>query len=127
MMNIVFMMISLMSVSMSSMAWYTEVFTTSAHPVALNGAHAFVCELDVLEHMTWDISKFGASNSAKSDDLKNQNARLMSFYQCREQARNYSLTSLPAIVVNKTFVIYGVTSLEKALLLVRRYREVPHE
>jgi integrating conjugative element protein (TIGR03757 family) len=124
--NIVFMMISLMSVQPSAMAWSVEVFTTSAHPVSLNGVHASVCELDALDHITNDLNRKGVLHPDFEQDFELQHTPLTLFYRCQNQAMSYELKSLPAIVMNQSYVVYGVDSVEKALMLLRHHQEVAH-
>ncbi|WP_287007687.1 DUF1525 domain-containing protein [Legionella sp.] len=120
------MMISLMSLSHSVNAEVIEVFTTTAHPVALNGLRAKVCELDVLNKMTDELNQNMRHIVASHQVDELQKARLTTFYRCQNQARLYELQSLPAIVIDKAYVVYGMHAVDKAVIAARNHHEVRH-
>ena len=120
------MMISLMSLSHSASAAVIEVFTTTAHPVALNGLRAKMCELDVLNKMTEELNQNMRQIVASNQVDEIQNARITAFYRCQNQARLYKLQSLPAIVIDKAYVVYGMHAADKALIATRNHHEVRH-
>ncbi|WP_211268352.1 DUF1525 domain-containing protein [Legionella feeleii] len=123
--RIFFMTISLLSTDTS--AARIEVFTTSAHPVALNGVKAQVCVLDALTDLTAALNRPGAAIAKVGQVDSVHNARLTAFYRCQAQAGLYGLASLPAIVIDRTYVAYGLRSVDKALIAGRRYSEVHHD
>ncbi|MDX1838115.1 DUF1525 domain-containing protein [Legionella taurinensis] len=118
------MMISL--ISFSTHAELIEVFTTSAYSVALNGLQAEVCVLDALNEMTLELNRNASEIAAVQRVDTVQNTRLTAFYRCQAQARLYALSSLPAIVIDKTYVAYGIRAADKALIESRHYKEVHH-
>ncbi|WP_040535431.1 DUF1525 domain-containing protein [Legionella drancourtii] len=124
--SIVFMMISLLSFSASANKVAVEVFTTATQLVVLNGIKAQVCHLDELSQITQKLNQHQDSLARVKQSAHEEREHLISFYRCQGQAQAYELTSLPAIVINKAYVIYGVHSLDKALFLFRRYQEVHH-
>lgn len=120
------MMISLMSLSHSTSAEVIEVFTTTAHPVALNGLRAKVCELDLLNKMIDELNQNMRHIVASNQVEDIQNTRITSFYRCQNQARLYELNSLPAIVIDKAYVVYGMHAVDKALIATRKHHEARH-
>ena len=119
------MMISLSSINIH--AQLIEVFTTSAHPVALNGVHAVVCSLDALNKITADLNHNVGAMTSLNQVNEVQSARLTAFYRCQAQATLYELSFLPAIVIDKTFVAYGLHAVDKALIASRHYKRAPHD
>jgi len=118
------MMISL--ISCVTYAELIEVFTTKAYPVALNGLQAEVCALDALNAITAELNQQVRSITLFKQVDTVQNTRLTAFYRCQAQARLYALSSLPAIVIDKTYVAYGIRTVDKALIESRHYKEVHH-
>lgn len=118
--RIVFMMSSLLCFGIH--AERIEVFTTSSHPVALNGFLAQVCELDALKKITNALNQ----KAIWSEPDEATSVRVTAFYRCQSKARRYALTSLPAIVIDNTFVVYGMRAVDKALMATRQYKEVHH-
>lgn len=119
------MMISL--ISFSTHAELIEVFTTKAYPVALNGLQAEVCALDALNEMTSELNNNPPKIGALQQINTLQNARLTLFYRCQMQASVYGVSSLPAIVIYKRYVTYGVRAADKALIASRHYKESHHD
>ncbi len=119
------MMISL--ISCVSHAELIEVFTTKAYPVALNGLNAEVCEMDALKTIKADLNRNARSIASFNKVDTAQNARLTTFYRCQMQASIYGLSSLPAIVIDKRHVTYGVRAADKALIASRYFKEVHHD
>ncbi|MCZ4798253.1 DUF1525 domain-containing protein [Legionella pneumophila] len=123
--SIVFMMISL--ISCVTYAELIEVFTTSAYSVALNGLQAEVCALDALNEMTLELNRNASEIRAVQRVDTVQNGRLTAFYRCQMRARLYALSSLPAIVIDKRYVTYGVRAADKALIASRHYKGAHHD
>jgi hypothetical protein len=125
-MSTIFMTISLFCVSGVSFSETIEVFTTSALPVNLQGFSARLCELDALEKLTVALNQ----GSFFGEDARHKEAvhyrKIRDFYRCQHQAMQYDLQSLPAVVVDKTFVVYGARAVDKALILARHYRGSEH-
>ncbi len=119
------MMISLSSFTVH--AELIEVFTTKAYPVALNGLQAVVCELDALNAITAESNRNVRSAALLNQVDAVQNTRLTAFYRCQARARLYALSSLPAIVIDKTYVAYGMRAADKALIASRHYKEAHHD
>lgn len=119
------MMTSLFTASV--FAGTIEVFTTGHMPVALQGIRAHVCELDGLQGLDCTINKANDFERLASHTSKDCSKKIRDFYQCQYQANLYDLTLLPAIVVDKTYVVYGKTALDKALLLVRQEEGRKHD
>jgi integrating conjugative element protein (TIGR03757 family) len=120
------MMISLISLNHSVSSEVIEVFTTSMHPIALNGLRAKVCELDILNKMTDELNQNMRHIVASNQVDEIQNARITTFYRCQNQARLYELKSLPAIVIDKAYVVYGMHAVDKAVIAARNHHEVRH-
>ena len=123
--TIIFMMTSLFTANV--FAGTIEVFTTGHMPVALQGMRADVCELDSLQGLDCTINKGNDFERLISRTSKDCSQKIRDFYQCQYQANLYDLTLLPAIVVDKTYVVYGKTALDKALLLVRHEEGRKHD
>lgn len=119
------MMISL--ISCVTYAELIEVFTTSAYSVALNGLQAEVCALDALNEMTLELNRNASEIAAVQRVDTVQNTRLTAFYRCQARASVYGVSSLPAIVIDKRYVTYGVRAAEKALIASRHYKEAHHD
>lgn len=118
------MMISL--ISCVTHAELIEVFTTKAYPVALNGLQAVVCELDALNHWNHELTQLTPQMASTPQAIAFWNARLSVFYRCKHKASLYALSSLPAIVIDKTYVAYGLRSVDYALIASRHQKEVHH-
>jgi integrating conjugative element protein (TIGR03757 family) len=119
------MMISL--IGFNTQAELIEVFTTKAYPVALNGLQAEVCALDALNEMTSELNNNEPEIAAVQRVDTVQNARLTAFYRCQMRASVYGVSSLPAIVIDKRYVTYGVRAADKALIASRHYKESHHD
>jgi integrating conjugative element protein (TIGR03757 family) len=118
------MMISLVSMNMH--AERIEVFTLSTHPVSLNGIQSRVCELDALNNMQQRLNKnLHLTVLLKKPDA-HLSAQIASFYRCQEKACGYGLLHLPAIVIDETYVVYGMHAVDKALMATRQYKRVHH-
>lgn len=123
--TIIFMMTSLFTASV--FAETVEVFTTGHMPVALQGIRADVCELDGLARLDCTINKGNDFEELSRGARKACSEKIRDFYQCQLEASQYGLTLLPAIVVDKTYVVYGKTAVDKALLLARYERGRQHD
>lgn len=119
------MMISL--THSSAHAELIEVFTTKAYPVALHGLQAEVCALDTLNEMTRELNNNAPEIAAVQRVDTVQNTRLTAFYRCQMRASDYGVSSLPAIVIDKRYVTYGVRAADKALIASRHYKESHHD
>lgn len=103
-----------------------EVFTVSARPVHLQHTPALYCELDALPRLTTQLNE-----NLDLERLKSQHAvasqELMQAYTCLEAARARHITYLPAIVMDKTWIAYGLDSEKDVLIALETYRETSDE
>ena len=124
--NIAFMMISMMSGSICAQNTTVEVFSTTSHSVALNGRDAQLCEMDVLEHLTQRVNQHTGFHLSFKKELDQHTQEITTFYDCQNKALSYELRYLPAIVLNHSFVVYGVYSVDRALSLLSQYKGGSH-
>lgn len=108
------------------------VITNSKHPVAGKLTPDRVIELDASQRLEAELSAQLPNDPRQAAELvlqrleqggQNLQQRLQKAYQGVADAWSLGITTIPAVVVDRRFVVYGETSLEKALARVEHYRE----
>lgn len=117
------MMINAMSLHAESI----EVFSVSARPVSTHQKLRGYCDMDALARLTDKLNQVVGDKVALNQVHMNLAPALRRAFICQQKARDYELTFLPAIVIDKTFVAYGLDSDERALQALNMYREASHE
>ena len=105
------------------------VFTDSQHPVFSVPEHAHVFELDQAQQLENSLSvglnadERYSAELAKSR-LNNQiHRQLAQAYQSVVDAWTLGIQKIPAIVVNRKYVVYGETNVARAILRIQAYQE----
>lgn len=98
-----------------SFAHEIEIFTVTSLPIEQDEQNAKICLMD-------EVKLFEHSLSAVSDNPKKIEAmvqenegRLIASMECQYLADVYGIKKLPAIVIDKEYVAYGLHSVTKAL------------
>lgn len=113
--TIIFLVINSMSVIASTKV---EIFTTFDMPVSNVSDDMDICYLDVFKSMKNEINNIASKYSninqlsdwlnIKSEDINNK-------ANCINQAYEYQIEKLPAIVIDKKYVTYGMRNVSNAL------------
>ena len=115
-----------MMISTLSEAHQLDVFTVRARSVHLQHTPALYCELDALPRLTTQLNENLDLEHLKSQHVLVSN-ELMQAYTCMEAARARHIIYLPAIVVDKTWIAYGLDSEKDLLIALETYRETSDE
>lgn len=108
------------------------VITDSSHPVTGTRAPDRIIELDAPQRLEATLSDQLPNDPRQAAELVRQRLehggqglqqRLHKTYQGVADAWSLGITTIPAVVVDRRYVIYGETSLDKALARVEQYRE----
>lgn len=107
------------------------VVTDRQHPVDAGrsirvielDAHIRIVESEVAAHLPSDPQKATviARQRLRAGGLTFQ-ARLAFAYQCIIEAWTLGITKTPAVVVDRRYVVYGEPDVDRAVLLVERFR-----
>lgn len=104
-----------------------EVFTLAQYPVTGNKYQVTLCKLDALNLLRIELN-------SKIPDLKQLNTyglskskQLTEAFRCLHKADVYELEYLPAIVIDKKYVTYGIDSVKKALDALKQFKESSHD
>jgi len=124
-----FLLLCLTAGSVNAQVW---VITDSRHPVTGNASVQRVIQLDAAEHIEVELSANLPADPQQATALVQQRLnqggaslqqRLREAYQGVTDAWSMGITTLPAIVVEQRYVVYGETDLDKALARITQYRK----
>jgi len=105
------------------------VFTDSLHPVFSVPDQAQVYELDQVQKIEeslfdgLDTDKGNPAEFAKSRLIPQTHHQLAQSYRGIVDAWTLGITKIPAVVVDRQYVIYGEPDVEKAVLRIQNYQE----
>jgi len=107
------------------------VMTDSQHPVTGNASAHRIIQLDAAQQVEAELSANLPADPQQAAALVQQRLnqggtslqqRLREAYQGITDAWSMGITTLPAIVVEQRYVVYGETDLDKALARIAQYR-----
>jgi len=113
----------------SAQVW---VITDTHHPVTGSVSVQRVIQLDAAEHIEAELSANLSADPQQATALVQQRLqqggaslqqRLREAYQGITDAWSLGITTLPAIVVEQRYVVYGETNLDKALAAIAQHRK----
>jgi len=113
----------------SAQVW---VITDSKHPVIGNASVQRVIQLDAVQHIETELSANLPADPQQATALVQQRLnqggqvlqqRLREAYQGITDAWSLGITTLPAVVVDQRYVVYGEANLDKALATIDQYRK----
>jgi len=113
----------------SAQVW---VITDSRHPVTGNASVQRVIQLDAAQRIEAELSANLPADPQHATALVQQRLqqggtslqqRLREAYQGITDAWSLGITTLPAVVVDKRYAVYGETDLDKALARIDQYRK----
>ncbi|WP_422452174.1 TIGR03757 family integrating conjugative element protein [Endozoicomonas sp. ALC066] len=120
----------------ASMSWANvsiEVFTNDRFPVSNSDHKITYYNLDDRQRAQMRLPKNLPADLAKAKQVASQYMQTADFrktvdalknaYQGYIAALDYQLAKLPAIVIDGEYILYGVTSVDKALALYEQYQE----
>ncbi|EPG2630800.1 TPA: TIGR03757 family integrating conjugative element protein [Pseudomonas aeruginosa] len=122
----------LAAIAWPAVAEEVRVFTHYAHPVHNVPPKATVTELDAGERLEAELSVGLPDDAARAASLMQQRLekgghalqrRLAAAYQGVADAWSMGVTKLPAVVVDRRYVIYGEPDVAAALTRIARFRE----
>lgn len=117
-MQLLLLVLCFMVVKMST-AHQIEIFSIKSHPVSTDGMQADVCQLDALRQFEWRLSVLSHDVEAIKTLTKENEVYLIHVMTCQYRAAAYGLEKLPAIVIDKEVVTYGLTSVARALSILK--------
>ncbi|MDR2450362.1 MAG: TIGR03757 family integrating conjugative element protein [Candidatus Accumulibacter sp.] len=104
------------------------VVTDRAHPVQASPG-ARVIELDLPARIEMALSSGLPSDPGRAEEIARQRVRdrelqrrLFVAWQGLAEARSLSVTKVPAVVVDRRYVVYGETDVSRALARIETYR-----
>jgi integrating conjugative element protein (TIGR03757 family) len=104
------------------------VFTDSAHPVQTS-PDARVIELDRAARIEAELSAGLPADPERAAKIARQRVsdrelqmQLQSAYQDIADARGLAVRKIPAVVVDRRYVVYGETDVSRALARIESYR-----
>lgn len=109
------------------------VMTDSRHPVASARTADRLILLDAAQDIENELAARLPSDQQQavalvqqrlSDDGNGLQQRLREAYRGVIDAWSLGVETVPAVIVDQRYVVYGITDLEQALILVERYREM---
>ena len=109
------------------------VITDSAHPVSTT-ANARIIVLDLATRIENELAANLTSDAAASARLVEQrlrdggqalHARIGQAYQGVVDAWSLGVTTLPAVVVDRRYVVYGESNVARAVARIDAYRRAP--
>jgi len=112
----------------SAQVW---VITDTRHPVTGSASIQRVIRLDAAQQIETELSANLPADPQRAAELVQQQLqqggqalqqRLREAYQGITDAWSMGITTLPAIVVEQRYVVYGETDLDKALARIAQYR-----
>jgi len=124
-----FLLVCLAAGSANAQVW---AITDSRHPVTGNASVQRVIQLDAAQHIEAELSANLPADPQQAAALVQQRLqhggtslqqRLREAYQGITDAWSLGITTLPAIVVEQRYVVYGEANLDKALTSIDQYRK----
>jgi len=124
-----FLLLCLTAGSVNAQVW---VITDSKYPVTGNASAQRVIQLDAAQRIETELSANLPADPQQATALVQQRLnqggqtlqqRLREAYQGVTDAWSMGITTLPAIVVEQRYVVYGETDLDKALARIAQYRK----
>jgi len=124
-----FILLSLLASSVNAEVW---VITDSQHPVTGIASAQRVIQLDAAQQIEAELSVNLPTDPQRATELVQQRLnqggaslqqRLSDAYQGITDAWSMGITTLPAVVVEQRYVVYGETNLDKALATIAQYRK----
>lgn len=120
----------------ASMSWANvsiEVFTNDRFPVSNSDHKITYYNLDDRKREQMRLPKNLPADLAKAKQVASQYMQTADFRKTVDALKNayrgyiaaldYQLAKLPAIVMDGEYILYGVTSVDKALVLYEQYQE----
>jgi len=113
----------------SAQVW---VITDTRHPVTGNASAQRVIQLDAAQQIETELSANLPADPQRAAELIQQRLnqggaslqqRLREAYQGITDAWSMGITTLPAVVVDQRYVVYGETDLDKALTRIAQHRK----
>lgn len=108
------------------------VITDSTHPVQGANAATRVIELDAAQRAEAQLAAGLPSDPQQAESILRQRlkdggaslqGRLQAAYQGVTDAWSLGVASIPAVVVDRRYVVYGEARLDQALARIARYRK----
>jgi len=121
-------LLCLLGGSVNAQIW---VITDSLHPVTGSASVQRVIQLDSAQHIEAELSANLPADPQQAAAFVRQHLnqgsqtlqqRLREAYQGVTDAWSMGITTLPAVVVEQRYVIYGEANLDKALAHIDQYR-----
>jgi len=107
------------------------VVTDSSHPVTGSDFVQRVIQLDAAQHIESELSANLPKDPQQAAGIVQQRLnqggdtlqqRLRAAYQGITDAWSMGITTLPAVVVDQRYVVYGEANLDQALTVIDQYR-----
>jgi len=108
------------------------VVTDSQHPVTGSASAQRVIQLDAAQQIETELSANLPADPKQAATLVQQRLnqggqtlqqRLRAAYQEITDAWSMGITTLPAVVVDQHYVVYGEVDVDKALVRIQQYRK----
>jgi len=124
-----FLLLGLLTGNANAQVW---VITDSQRPVTGNASVQRVIQLDAAQQIEAELSANLPADPQQATALVQQRLnqggaslqqRLREAYQGVTDAWSMGITTLPAIVVEQRYVVYGETDLDKALARITQHRK----
>lgn len=118
--------------SATSIAQEVWVITLSGKPLQGTHAHMRVIELDAVQRIEAELAAGLPSDPRQAEPIVRRRLqeggsalqqRMRTAHQGIADAWSLGITSIPAVVVDQRYVIYGETDLDRALARIARYRK----
>jgi len=123
------LLLFLLAGSASAQVW---VITDTRHPVTGSASTQRIIQLDAAQHIEAELSANLPADPQQATTLVQQRLnqggqtlqqRLREAYQGVTDAWSMGITTLPAVVIDQRYVVYGETDLDKALARITQYRK----
>jgi len=123
------LLLMLLAGNASAQVW---VITDSQHPVTGSASAQRVIQLDAAQQAETELSANLPDDPQRATELVQQRLnqggqalqqRLREAYQGITDAWSMGITTLPAVVVDERYVVYGELDLDKALARIAQYRK----
>lgn len=119
--------------SSSALASEVWIVTDRAHPLVRAPADARITLLDAPQQLTATLSAALPADPSRAAALATERlatdnhvaqAELAAAYQSVVDAWGLGITKLPAVIVDRHYVLYGDPNVERALHRIRQFRQV---
>jgi len=123
------LLLFLLAGSASAQVW---VITDTRHPVTGSASAHRVIQLNAAQQIETELSANLPADPQRATALVQQRLnqggqtlqqRLREAYQGITDAWSMGITTLPAVVVEQRYVVYGEANLDKALVAIAQYRK----